>query len=162
MTIKEIMKDKGISMYRLSKNTGIPYATLNDICNGRARLEKCTAETVYRIANELDITVGALLDPILYPRIEFETFLREQIEKIAGKYSIKKVALFGSRATGTNTEESDVDLIVEFSKDVSLLTLSGLKNELEELLNLNVDIIHGPIKNTDMIKIRKVVEIYAA
>lgn len=25
----------------------MPYATLNDICNGRTRLEKCSAETIY-------------------------------------------------------------------------------------------------------------------
>ena len=43
-----------MSMYRLSKISKVPYATLNDICNGKTQLVKCSAETVYRLAQALD------------------------------------------------------------------------------------------------------------
>ena len=46
------------------------------------------------------------------------------------EYHISKVILFGSRANGTNRENSDVDLIIEFSKPVSLLTLSAITCKL--------------------------------
>jgi hypothetical protein len=55
-----------------------------------------------------------------------------------------------------------VDLIIEFTAQVSILTLSQIKCELEELIGLNVDIIHGPIREDDMIEVGKVVELYAA
>ena len=53
-------------------------------------------------------------------------------------------------------------MIIEFSAPITLMTISRLRCELEELLGLGVDIIHGPIQSTDMIEIGKVVELYAA
>ena len=88
--------------------------------------------------------------------------LKEAMILVSEKYPIEKVYLFGSRADGTNKNDSDVDLIIEFSKRVSLLTLSSIKVELEELLHLEVDIVHGPLRETDLIEVKKVVELYAA
>ncbi len=82
--------------------------------------------------------------------------------RITAKYSITKVTLFGSRAEGTNHENSDVDLIIEFKKPVSLITLSMVQIELEEMLGVKVDVIHGPIMPDDLIEIRKEVVLYAA
>ena len=89
--------------------------------------------------------------------------IKKTVEKIALKYGIIKVTLFGSRATENFRENSDVDLIVEFeTKTVSLFKLAGLMNELEEKFGVSVDIIHGPIKKDSMIEINKEIEIYAA
>lgn len=44
----------------------------------------------------------------------------------------------GSRADGANREDSDVDLIIEFSAPITLLTISKLRCELEELLGAAV------------------------
>ena len=88
--------------------------------------------------------------------------LKEQVLTVINEFNISKITLFGSRADGTNREDSDVDLIVEFFSPVSLLTISALRCRLEELLGLEVDIIHGPIRSGDLIEIGKVVELYAA
>lgn len=88
--------------------------------------------------------------------------LRSNILTIVNDYPIKRIALFGSRANGTNREDSDVDLIVEFLKPISLLTLSMIRLRLEEILNLGVDIVHGPIEETDLLEVGRVVELYAA
>ena len=77
-------------------------------------------------------------------------------------YPIERATLFGSRAAGTNRENSDVDLIVEFSAPVTLLGISKLQCQLEDLLGVEVDVIHGPITDSDMIEVGKVVELYAA
>ncbi len=74
MTIQKLMEKKDLSKYRLSKNSGIPYTTIQDICSGKAKLEKCTAETVYRLAKELDVSMEVLLQPCFTPRIDFELF----------------------------------------------------------------------------------------
>lgn len=90
----------------------------------------------------------------------------EEIKRITTnvirEYPITKVTLFGSRADNTNKENSDVDFIVEFSEPVSLITIAKLQLKLENALNLDVDIIHGPLRQDDMIEINKEVEIYAA
>lgn len=88
--------------------------------------------------------------------------LKESLQELSKKYPIEKVYLFGSRAEGNYTADSDVDLIIEFSSSISLLTISAIKIDLEEMLNLSVDIIHGPLRETALIKPGKVVKVYAA
>ena len=61
MTIQDALKQKNMSIYRLAKLSGVPYATMNDICNGKAKLEKCSAETIYRIARTLGVSMEELL-----------------------------------------------------------------------------------------------------
>ena len=63
-----------MSIYRLAKISGIPYSTVNDIVNGRTQLEKCSAETVYHIAQALNISMEEILEPCLVKRCSFENF----------------------------------------------------------------------------------------
>ena len=87
--------------------------------------------------------------------------LKENISEVVKDYLVTKVTLFGSRARGDNRPDSDVDLLCEFvTPSVSLLTLSGLKIDLEDKLGLPVDVIHGPINDDVMIKIDKEIPIY--
>lgn len=88
--------------------------------------------------------------------------IKHRIVPVVKEFPVSRVTLFGSVANGTATEGSDVDLIVEFSSDISLLTLSQLKYRLEDVLFCPVDVIHGPLRETDMIEIDKVVDLYAA
>ena len=89
--------------------------------------------------------------------------IKKAVEKIAPEYGLTKVSLFGSRARGNFQPDSDVDLIVEFTTEaVSLFTLAGLMNDLEEIFGLKVDVIHGPKQDSWMIEIDKEIEIYAA
>lgn len=87
--------------------------------------------------------------------------IKNIIEEVADEYQITKVDLFGSYAKGEATEKSDIDLLVEFDKPaVSLLKIISLKYKLEDQLNVKVDVIHGPIRNTSLLILDKVVSIY--
>ena len=44
MIIDSLLERKHMTKYRLAVEAGIPHATLNDICNGKTKLEKCSAE----------------------------------------------------------------------------------------------------------------------
>ena len=88
--------------------------------------------------------------------------IKNRLQQFIDKYSIKSMILFGSRANGTNQDDSDVDLILEFNVPVSLIVLSKIKIEMEEALNLDVDLVHGPITEDDMIEIGEEVVLYAA
>lgn len=88
--------------------------------------------------------------------------IKAAVCSIAKKYYISRVVLFGSRTGDSFRDDSDVDLIMEFMNPVSLLTLSQIKCELEEILGLDVDIIHGPVRKEDMIEIEEEVLLYAA
>ena len=74
MLINELMENKNITKYRLAKDSGIAYTTINDICSGKAQLEKCSAETIYRIAKALGVSMESLIEPCLDKRIDFELF----------------------------------------------------------------------------------------
>lgn len=91
------------------------------------------------------------------------TEITKAVTALAEEFNIKRVMLFGSYAEGKNTAESDVDLLIEFIMPaVSLFTLSAIKNRLEDILRVDVDVIHAPIPENALIKPEKVVEIYAA
>ena len=69
--LTELMQKKAVTKYQLAKNSGIPYTTVSDIVSGKAQLEKCTAETIYRLAKELDVSMETLLEPCFQKRANF-------------------------------------------------------------------------------------------
>lgn len=90
-------------------------------------------------------------------QLEIKNALLSTIEK----YPIKAVSLFGSYAEGNATDNSDVDLLIEFiTPQISLFSLYEIKADLEEILKKKVDLIHGPIADDSMIKVDKVVKLY--
>lgn len=54
---------------------------------------------------------------------------------------MKKAAFFGSIVRNELRDDSDLDLLIEFEGDKSLLNLVDLKIELEECLNRKVDVV---------------------
>ena len=88
--------------------------------------------------------------------------IKNAVKDVAVEFPISRTVLFGSRANGTSTPESDVDLIMEFNAPVTLITISKIKNQLESILESNVDIVHGPLQDDDMIEIENEIEVYKA
>lgn len=62
MIINELLQKRNMSRYRLSVESDVPMTTITDICTGRARLEKCAAGTLYKIAKVFGVTVDFLLE----------------------------------------------------------------------------------------------------
>jgi predicted nucleotidyltransferase len=61
-------------------------------------------------------------------------------QNLAKKYGVKKIAVFGSVSRGDSTDDSDVDILVEFSRPIGIQFID-LAMELEELLNRKVDLV---------------------
>lgn len=61
MNINDMLKEKGMTKYRLAVLSGVPHATLNNICSGQARIEKCAADTLYKLAKVLNVTIEDLI-----------------------------------------------------------------------------------------------------
>ncbi len=61
MNINTILKENNMTKYRLAKLSGVPHATLNNICSGQAQIEKCSAETLYKIAKVLNVSIEDLI-----------------------------------------------------------------------------------------------------
>jgi len=62
MDINQLLTNKNMSKYRLSKLTSIPYSTLNDIVSKKTDIMNCSVSTVYKIAQALDVSIEILIN----------------------------------------------------------------------------------------------------
>lgn len=78
MIINDLLQKHNMSKYRLSMESGVAMTTITDICSGKAKLDKCSAGTLYKIAKVFDVTIDFLLEnnevKIADYRCSFETF----------------------------------------------------------------------------------------
>ncbi len=63
------------------------------------------------------------------------------IKKILAPFAPKRIGIFGSVARGESSAESDLDVLVEFTKHYSLFDLVDLENKLSEALHCKVDLV---------------------
>jgi predicted nucleotidyltransferase len=68
-------------------------------------------------------------------------FDTEKLIEICRQNDVSKVSVFGSMARGEADDQSDVDLLVEFSKRKSLLALVALERQLSTALGKKVDLL---------------------
>jgi len=67
--------------------------------------------------------------------------LKEQKEYLQKSYEVDKIGLFGSYAKGLQTQQSDIDIYVEF-KNKTFKNIAGLWVYLEELYHKKIDLVH--------------------
>ena len=86
----------------------------------------------------------------------------ENIESIARavlmQYPIKRAVLFGSAARGDMTEQSDIDMLVEFLPGTRGLDFFGLRVDLEEAFGCPVDLITWVALSKSKQAFRQIVE----
>jgi predicted nucleotidyltransferase len=66
---------------------------------------------------------------------------RAAIRDIAARHRVSSVRVFGSVVRGTDTEGSDLDLLVEPTEQTTLLDIGKIQFELSELLGIDVDVL---------------------
>ena len=67
--------------------------------------------------------------------------LAAQRDELRRQYGVKSLALFGSAVRDEATEASDVDLLVEFDRQIGLLHLIATEQHLEDVLGVKVDLV---------------------
>lgn len=68
--------------------------------------------------------------------------IKKKIVPVLQEYPVSRAALFGSRARGDYRKDSDTDILVDIKKgSMSLLDFVGLKQDLEEALGGEVDLV---------------------
>ena len=68
------------------------------------------------------------------------SILSEKSEYLTEAYGVKKIGLFGSYAKGTQTEVSDIDIIVEFETPLGFKFME-FADYLEDILGKPVDVL---------------------
>ena len=134
---KDALSDSGMSMYSLSKQTGLPYTTINRLVNEKLSINNCNAGAVFKIASVLGVQMEVLMKgECVYTLDE----IAERITPVAKKYNIPKVYIFGSYARGEANPDSDVDLMIEVG-NLRGLEVIGALEEFKNALNKPVDLI---------------------
>lgn len=65
---------------------------------------------------------------------------RNEILSLAEKYGAYNIRIFGSVARGQESENSDIDFLVDLRNDRSLWDLGGLWIELNDLLKVRIEV----------------------
>lgn len=71
---------------------------------------------------------------------QVKKIVSEEKDILASKYNVARIGVFGSVVRGEETEDSDIDMLVDFSKPIDLIELVGLENYLSEKIGNKVEI----------------------
>ena len=66
---------------------------------------------------------------------------RDEIRRIALSHRVTNVRVFGSALHGDDTENSDLDLLVEPISETTLMDIARIQVEVAKLLSLKVDVL---------------------
>jgi len=66
---------------------------------------------------------------------------RDELRELVSQYDVLRPRVFGSVLTGTDTEGSDLDLLVDRGEATTLFTIAGLEHRAEELLGVPVSVL---------------------
>ena len=86
-----------------------------------------------------------------------ETYIQKIISYLS-KPPVLRAWLFGSYSRGEETEESDIDILVDYDKSqrLSLLKICGMMTDLEDLLGKKVDLVeNGRLKDCAVASVDK-------
>ena len=74
------------------------------------------------------------------PSMALHTY-RDEIRNIALRHRVCNVRVFGSVVHGTDTDDSDLDLLVDPLPDTTLMDIGAIRFELNKLLTIPVDVV---------------------
>lgn len=125
--ILEARARSGLSQSELAVRAAVPQPNLSAYEAGRVQPRP---ETLARIL------AATAERPSVVLRRE-----RERVIELARHRRAGHVRVFGSIARGTDVAGSDVDIVVTFAPDASILDAAGLVLDLEKLLEVHVDVM---------------------
>jgi len=73
-------------------------------------------------------------------RVKYMNILQRFKQEHGSEYGITRIGIFGSVARNEHTDESDVDVLVE-APVMSLFSRIGIKQQLEEMMGVPVDVV---------------------
>jgi predicted nucleotidyltransferase len=66
---------------------------------------------------------------------------RDDIRRVAEQNRTRNPRVFGSVLHGDDSDESDLDLLVDPTPDTTLLDIARIQNRLQQLLGVSVDVL---------------------
>jgi len=133
--VRDAREAAGMSQRALAARAGVPLSTVG-------RIERGVVDPRWDTLRALASALGADIDLSFAPRLpDWLARHREQISAVCRQHGASHVAVFGSMANGTSTDDSDLDLLVDLAPTADLLSLVRIERELHDLLGIDVDVV---------------------
>ena len=69
MNINELLLQKNITKYKLSKISGVSFTTISEITTNKSKIINCAAGTLYRLAKALNVSMEVMFSIKEYGRV---------------------------------------------------------------------------------------------
>lgn len=126
--LRDLIIEKGESVYRVAKGSGLAYTTLNELVLGKKDPRDCSLKTAAALAKYWGMELGALYERMLsgssgYAALEEKVnpLRRNEIFSLLNACHedtrIKKVILFGSSIKTHGKENDDIDIAIELKDE---------------------------------------------
>jgi predicted nucleotidyltransferase len=66
---------------------------------------------------------------------------RDELRQLVSRYGLSRPRVFGSVLSGADTDDSDLDLLVDAMETTTLFTLAGVEHEAQQLLGVPVTVL---------------------
>lgn len=144
--LREARKRAGLSQAELARRAGVAQPVISAYETGRREPGlSMLAKLIEASGHDLVIDLVArpdrrrgLPDSPVGRRLRRR---RREILAAAARRGASNLRVFGSVARGEDTDDSDVDVLVDLADDVGLVGLIGLERELSQLLGRKVDVV---------------------
>ena len=72
---------------------------------------------------------------------EIQQLIKNNLAGLSRDYAVLEIGLFGSYVRDEQTPDSDLDILVEFSKPVGFVAFMQLEQHLQQLLGIKIDLV---------------------
>ena len=143
--IREARLRSGLSQVELGRRAGVTQSVISAYESGARQPSLPILERLVRATGcDLDITV---VDPEIPGKAPVGPVARKlsahrrDVQAVLTRHGLSNARVFGSVVRGEDTDDSDLDILVDVAPGVGLLGLARCERDLEALLGVQVDLV---------------------
>jgi uncharacterized protein len=143
--LRDARQRAGLSQVQVARRAGVTQSVVSAYESGAREPSLATLRRLVA-ATGMELAVGIRDEPPLLNRLRGPVGQRvrrhrHEVTQIAARRGASNVRLFGSVARGEETEDSDVDVLVDLAPVVGFFELGRLERELTDLLGVRVEVV---------------------
>lgn len=158
--LRDMINEKGKSVYRVSKESGLPYTTLNELVMGKKDVDSCSLKTLAALAQYFGVSLDTLYKKMTAPSDEKQAISHSWTDAAKKKYRFPVVAECGGFDIGRihPLKQKEIIKVYEAVKDdprveslilfgSSVTIRCGSKSDIDLAVRLRKEDITADAKN---------------
>ena len=144
--LRAARKAAGLTQAELARRAGVTQSVISAYEAGR---REPSVATLSRLVDAAGATLRLKVEPHQVdlrrlpatPRGELVRRNQQRMRRAAARHGVSNLRLFGSTARGDDRPDSDIDLLVHLDRQLGLIGLARVRQELEDILGVPVDVV---------------------